>query len=182
MGKTAFIFPGQGAQYVGMAKEFYDNYDVSREIFEKASEAAGYSLQELCFDENERIHQTEYTQPALVTACCAMLKALESEGFYPDITAGLSLGEYCALTAAAAMDLETAVKVVCRRGKFMAEAVPSGKGGMSAIITRKPIPIEEICAEIDGIVGVANYNSPGQQVISGEAEAVKLAGEGTDCG
>lgn len=177
MGKTAFIFPGQGAQYVGMAKGFYDNYDVSREVFDKASEAAGYSLQELCFDENERINETEYTQPALVTACCAILKALESEGLFADMTAGLSLGEYCALAAAGAMDMETAVKVVCRRGKFMAEAVPSGKGAMAAIITKKPIPIEEICAEIGGIVGVANYNSPGQQVISGEAEAVKSAGE-----
>lgn len=176
MSKTAFIFPGQGAQYVGMAKEFFDTHTESREMFRIASEAAGFSVEELCFTENEKIHQTRYTQPALLTACCAIWAAVKTAGINAAAAAGLSLGEYCALTAAGAMDFADAVKVVCRRGIYMEEAVPDG-GAMMAIISRRPVPAEDICRGVDGIVSVANYNCPGQQVISGEKNAVEEAAE-----
>ena len=110
MGKIAFIFPGQGAQYQNMAREFYENFPESRFVFERASKAAGFSLEELCFMEGEKLNQTRYTQPALLTACCAILQAVKQTGILPDMTAGLSLGEYCALLAAGVMDLDQAVK------------------------------------------------------------------------
>lgn len=175
MGKTAFIFPGQGAQYTGMAKQFFEEYEESRRVFSRASAAAGFSIEEICFHDQEKINETRYTQPALLTASCAVLAAVEAEGIAADMTAGLSLGEYCALTAAGTLKMEEAVTIVCRRGIYMEEAVPAGYGGMAAIISRKPVPIEKICSETEGIVTVANYNCPGQQVISGEKEAVEKA-------
>lgn len=175
MGKTAFIFPGQGAQQAGMAKEFYDTYEVSRTAFHDASRAAGFSIEEICFTENEKINQTRYTQPALLTASCAILRAVQAEGIHADMTAGLSLGEYCALAASGAISFRDAVKTVCFRGIYMEEAVPDGQGGMIAIISRKQLPTERICEETAGIVSIANYNCPGQQVISGERAAVEEA-------
>lgn len=172
MSKIAFIFPGQGAQYVGMAKDFYDTYESSKEVFERASEAAGFSIEKLCFKENEDLHQTRYTQPCLLTASYAILKAVEEAGIKADMTAGLSLGEYNALTCAGVFDFEDAVKTVCQRGIYMEEAVPEGKGAMAAVISRKSLPLEDICKETDGKVTVANYNCPGQQVISGEKDTV----------
>lgn len=177
MGKIAFIFPGQGAQYQNMAREFYENFPESRFVFERASKAAGFSLEELCFMEGEKLNQTRYTQPALLTACCAILQAVKQTGILPDMTAGLSLGEYCALLAARVMDLDQAVKVVCCRGAYMEEEVPAGKGAMRAVLSRRELPFEEICRETEGIVTVANYNCPGQRVLSGEAEAVERAAE-----
>jgi [acyl-carrier-protein] S-malonyltransferase len=177
MSKVVFMFPGQGSQYVGMAKEFYDAYDASRRIFEQASEAAGYSMEELCFEENERIHQTRYTQPSLLTACCAIAKAVEEEGICAEMTAGLSLGEYCALVAAGALEFQDAVKLVCQRGIYMEEAVPGGRGSMAAVISRKPMDVAGICRETGENVWVANYNCPGQQVITGEKEAVEHASQ-----
>ena len=175
LGRTAFIFPGQGAQYVSMAKEYYDRYAVSRRTFEEASEAAGFSIEEICFTENEKIDETRYTQPALLTASCAILRAVEEEGYHADMTAGLSLGEYCALVAAGSLTFADAVRTVCRRGAFMADEVPHGLGGMTAILFRGELDAARICAETEGIVTVANYNCPGQQVISGEKEAVARA-------
>ena len=177
MSRTAFVFPGQGAQYVGMAKEFYECFPQCREVFEEASEAAGFSMEELCFEENEKIHETKYTQPALLTASCAILKAVEASGIRADFVAGLSLGEYCALTAAGALPLKDAVQIVCHRGVYMEREVPAGEGAMAAVIGKKPVPIEEICEKTEGVVGVANYNCPGQKVISGEAGAVEEAGK-----
>ena len=177
MGKIAFIFPGQGAQYRNMARDFYEQIPASRHVFEAASQAAGMSIESLCFDDTEQLHQTMYTQPALFTANYAILKAVEELGLKADMTAGLSLGEYCALTAAGVFSFEDAVPIVCSRGKYMEEAVPEGAGAMMAILTRKEIPMEEICREIPGQVVVANYNCPGQRVISGERQAVEKAAE-----
>ncbi len=175
MSRIAFIFPGQGAQYAGMAREFYDTYEESRRVFEEASEAAGFSIEEICFQEDPRLDETKYTQPVLFTASCAILRAVEAAGIHGDMTVGLSLGEYCALSAAGAIDFADAVRVVCHRGCFMEEEVPSGQGAMTAILSRRAIPIEKICEETEGIVTVANYNCPGQQVISGEKDAVDRA-------
>lgn len=177
MGKTAFMFPGQGAQYVGMAKDFYDNFEDSRAVFETASKVLGFSMEELCFEENEKIHMTEYTQAAMVTASIAILKQVEKTGIKADVTAGLSLGEYCALVAGGVMSFEDAVKVVRQRGILMQDTVPLGQGAMAAVLAFDKEKIEAICEETEGIVTIANYNCPGQIVISGETKSVEKASE-----
>lgn len=174
MGKTAFIFPGQGAQYVGMAKDFYDTYPVSREVFEKASQASGLDVEALCFEENDNINITEYTQIAMMAAELAMWKVVEEKGYHADVTAGLSLGEYGALAVSGVMSLEDVFKVVRKRGIFMQEAVPTG-GAMTAVLGLDTDKIEEICESVDGQVSIANYNCPGQIVITGEEKAVAEA-------
>lgn len=176
MSKTAFIFPGQGAQYVGMAKDFYDTYPSCREVFEQASKASGLDVAALCFEENENIHITEYTQIAMITAEIAMLKAVEERGLLADVTAGLSLGEYGALAVSGVMKHEDIFKLVRRRGIFMQEAVPVG-GAMTAVLGLSTEEIERICEETEGQVSIANYNCPGQIVITGEADAVERAAE-----
>lgn len=176
MGKTAFMFPGQGAQYIGMGKEFYDVFPMCREIFEKAGKAAGLDVVSLCFEENEQIHITEYTQIAMVTVEVAILKALEEKGIKADVTAGLSLGEYGALVASGALAMEDAFALVRKRGIYMQEAVPEG-GAMTAVLGLDTDTIEKICEDTEGIVSVANYNCPGQTVITGEAAAVLAAAE-----
>lgn len=174
MGKIAFMFPGQGAQYIGMGKDFYDNNPICKEIFETASRASGLDVQSLCFEENEHLNITEYTQIAMLATEVAMLKALEEKGIKPDVTAGLSLGEYGALVASNVCSPEDVFKVVRKRGIYMQEAVPSG-GAMVAVIGMNAQVIEKICDEIEGMVTVANYNCPGQVVITGEEKATKEA-------
>lgn len=176
MGKMAFVFPGQGAQYVGMGKDFYESFPECREVFEVASEASGLDLAALCFEENERIHQTEYTQICMLAAEMAVLRAVERRGIVSDVNAGLSLGEYGALVASKVMDLRDACKVVRKRGILMQEAVPTG-GAMAAVMAMEASVIERICEETQGIVSIANYNCPGQIVITGEEGAVDAACE-----
>ena len=177
MSRIAFIFPGQGAQKAGMGKDFYDGTSTAKEIFDRASGLLGFSMPELCFTENDRLDITEYTQAALVTTSIARMKVLmEETGIQPDVTAGLSLGEYCALYAAGVMSAEDAITTVRKRGILMQEAVPVGIGAMAAVLAMEAEKIEEVLKEIPD-VWIANYNCPGQIVISGKKEAVETACE-----
>ena len=176
MSKIAFVFPGQGAQYTGMAKDFYEKFPVSREVFEKASKVSGLDIKTLCFEENENLNITEYTQIAMLTAEIAFLRAVEEAGIHSQVNAGLSLGEYGALAASGVMREEDAFAIVRKRGILMQEAYPTG-GAMSAILGTDAELIEKICEETPGIVSIANYNCPGQIVITGEEKAVLTAGE-----
>lgn len=172
MGRTAFIFPGQGAQVCGMGQDFYENTKTGREVFDRASELLGFSMPELCFEKNDRLDITEYTQAAMVTASAAMMKVIEEAGHHADVAAGLSLGEYCALAAAGVMSVEVAILTVRRRGILMQEAVPAGIGGMSAVLGMNAEQINQVVDPME-FVQVANYNCPGQIVISGKKEAVE---------
>ena len=174
MSRIAFIFPGQGAQVCGMGQDFYEQTETGKKIFDKASGLLGFSMPELCFEKNDRLDITEYTQAAMVTAGIAMMRVLEEKGIKPDVAAGLSLGEYCALAAAGVMSDEDAIRTVRQRGILMQEAVPAGVGAMSAVLAMDGEKIEEVIAPIDG-VQIANYNCPGQIVISGKKEAVDEA-------
>ncbi|MDE7435934.1 MAG: ACP S-malonyltransferase [Lachnospiraceae bacterium] len=176
MSKTVFMFPGQGAQYVGMGRDFYDAIPACRKVYEQASEVTGLDIPALCFEENENIHITEYTQIAMLTTEAAILTALEQAGRTPAVSAGLSLGEYGALIASGVMKQEDAFRVVRARGIYMQEAVPTG-GAMSAILGLDIPAIEQACEQTEGIVSIANYNCPGQIVITGEAAAVAAAGD-----
>lgn len=177
MSKIAFIFPGQGAQYCGMGQDFYEKTAIGKEVFDKASELLGFSVPELCFEKNDRLDITEYTQAAMVTTSIAMMRVLEAEtGIKPSVAAGLSLGEYCALAASGVMSDEDAIKTVRQRGILMQEAVPLGLGAMSAILSLDAAEIEEVLSDMEG-VQIANYNCPGQIVISGKKEMVEKANE-----
>lgn len=172
MSKTAFIFPGQGAQKAGMGKDFYDRYDTARQVFEDASQWLDLDMKELCFEENDRLDSTEYTQAAMVTTCLAMEKVMEEQGLCPDVTAGLSLGEYCAIEVAGGLSLKDAITTVRKRGILMEQAVPAGQGAMAAVLGLEGNQIEAVIQGIDG-VSIANYNCPGQIVITGVKAAVE---------
>ena len=176
MSKIAFIYPGQGAQVCGMGQDFYEQTETGKQVFDLATDILGFSVPELCFTKNDRLDITEYTQAAMVTTSIAMTKVLEEKGVKPDVAAGLSLGEYCALYAAGAMTEKDAIATVRQRGILMQEAVPVGQGAMAAILAMDAAAIEEVIADMDG-VQIANYNCPGQIVISGKKEAVETACE-----
>src|SRR5512139_1009152 len=178
--KIACIFPGQGSQYVGMAKEFIENFSESKEVFDIASAALGYDLAQLCMHgPSETLNRTENTQPAILAASIAILRPLERRGLAAGAAAGHSLGEYTAITAAGGLELSDAVALVQKRGRYMQESVPEGTGLMAAILGMERRDVEKTCHEAakNGIVGPANYNSPGQIVIAGEKKAVEKAME-----
>ncbi len=175
MGKIAFIYPGQGAQKCFMGQDFYNMYPKCAEIFDKAEDALDISVKDLCFRENPLLDQTQYTQPAMVTTCLGITAVLQDMGIEPDVTAGLSLGEYAAIAAAGGMDYIDAIRLVRRRGVFMEEAVPSGKGAMTAVLGMEAGAIEKVLEEFENVF-IANYNCPGQIVITGMKEGVESAG------
>lgn len=174
MSKTAFIFPGQGAQYCGMGKDFYETYEVAKEVYKLAEKATGLDVAALCFEENDQLNITEYTQIAMLTTEVAILKVLEQKGLKADCCAGLSLGEYGALAAAQVMELEDLFRLIRSRGIYMQEAYPTG-GAMTAVLGLDAETIREICEKTEGIVSIANDNCPGQIVITGEEKAVQEA-------
>lgn len=176
MSRTAFVFPGQGAQYCGMGKDFYDTYETARMVYEEAQKATGLDVARLCFTENDEINVTEYTQIAMLTTEVAILKVVEESGVRVDVCAGLSLGEYGALAAADVMELPDLFRLIRSRGIYMQEAYPSG-GAMTAVLGLDADIIRAVCKDTEGIVSIANDNCPGQIVITGEEAAVRAASE-----
>ncbi len=176
MSKIAFIYPGQGAQKAGMGKDFYENSELAKAVYDKATDLLQIDMKALCFEENDKLDLTEYTQAALVTTCLAMTKVVEEKGLTPDVTAGLSLGEYCAISVAGGMAEEDAIRLVRTRGILMQNTVPAGEGGMAAILGLSAEAVEAGIQDISGVT-VANYNCPGQIVITGEGKAVEQAAE-----
>lgn len=174
MSKIAFVYPGQGAQKAGMGKDFYDNSELAKDVYDKATEALQIDMKALCFEENDQLDLTEYTQAAMVTTCLAMTKVIEAKGLKPDVTAGLSLGEYCAISAAGGMKEEDAIRLVRKRGILMQNTVPAGEGAMAAVLGAEISLIENCIQDIDD-VSIANYNCPGQTVITGSTKAVEQA-------
>ena len=174
MSKIAFIFPGQGSQYVGMGKDFYDSYEEVRELFRLANEVTGLNLEEICFTENEKLNRTEYTQIAMLLVEMSILKVVRKLGVTADMSAGLSLGEYGALAAADVLSDRDLLDLIRKRGIYMQNAYPTG-GGMCAILGLDTELVEKACEETDGYVRIANYNCPGQLIITGEKAPVTNA-------
>jgi malonyl CoA-acyl carrier protein transacylase len=181
LSKTAFVFPGQGAQAVGMGKDAYEAFDSSRAIFEQADEALGFKLSDIIFNgPDDALKQTVNTQPALLTVSVALLQALEGRGLKADYVAGHSLGEYSALVAAGVLSFADAVRTVRARGQFMEQAVPGGQGAMAAVLGAERGVLAELCAKITeegNTVELANVNCPGQIVVSGSAAGVQAVVE-----
>ena len=177
MTKTAFLFAGQGAQKLGMARDLYDQYPTVKETFDQASRVLGYDLRDLIDQDEEKLNQTRYTQPAILTTSVAIYRLLVEKGLQPDMVAGLSLGEYSALVAAGSLDFEDAVALIAKRGQFMETAAPAGTGKMVAVMNTDVALIEEVCekASDKGYVKPANYNTPAQIVIGGDVAAVDAA-------
>ncbi len=182
MSKLAFLFPGQGAQYVGMGRELAEQHRVVARHFEEASETLGFDLQKLCWESpEEELKKTANQQPAILTVSVACYSLLAEAGYRPDVVAGLSLGEYSALVAAGALTFRDAVPLVRRRGTYMQEAVPLGMGGMAAILGVEAERVDELCTQARELTGLvvegANYNCPGQIVVSGHHGAVDKVAE-----
>lgn len=176
MGKLAFVFPGQGAQYVGMGKQIAEQYKSADDIFNQATEALGYDVKKMIFEsDDETLKITENTQPTIVTTSIACMQPLLEKGIKPDVVAGLSLGEYCAHVVAGTMTFKDAVALVKKRGKFMQDAVPVGVGTMAAILGMENQDVIDCCklASEVGVVEPANFNCPGQIVVAGEVKAVE---------
>lgn len=176
MRKLAFIYPGQGAQKAGMGADFYENSPAAKSLFDEADAALDFDLKEICFQEDEKLNETQYTQPAMVAACLAMTRVLTQRGIRPHITAGLSLGEYAAIAAAGALKELDAVLLVRKRGLFMEHAVPAGEGAMCAVLGMTGEALERELRDTADVT-IANYNCPGQMVITGKTEAVQAAAE-----
>ena len=176
MSRIAFVFPGQGVQCIGMGKDFFDASEDVKEIYKLASKASGLDVEALCFEENDKINITEYTQIALLATEIAILTEVKKRGIVPEVCAGLSLGEYAAVAASGAMELSDIFELIRLRGKYMQEAYPVG-GAMMAVLGLDANIVQKVCEETEGIVSIANDNCPGQIVISGEENAVKAAGE-----
>ena len=176
MSKIAFVYPGQGTQTAGMGRDFYENSELVRAAYEESAELLGFDIASICFEKNDLLDRTEYTQAALVTTCLAMTGEVLKTGIRPDMTAGLSLGEYCAISAAGGMSFADAVRTIWVRGNLMNDAVPEGFGGMAAVLG---LTGEAAAAALEGLedVSVANYNCPGQVVITGEKQALAAAAE-----
>ncbi|HEL1648074.1 ACP S-malonyltransferase [Streptococcus suis] len=178
MTKTAFLFAGQGSQTVGMARDLYEYSPIVRETFDRASQILGYDIRNLIDNQEDKLHQTRYTQPAILTTSLAIYRLLEEEGIQPDMVAGLSLGEYSALVASGALAFEDAIALIAKRGEYMETAAPAGTGKMVAVLNTDVNLIEEVCSSVtSGIVSPANYNTPAQIVIGGEVAAVDEAVE-----
>ena len=177
MTKTAILFAGQGAQKLGMARDLYDQYPIVKETYDQASRVLGYDLRDLIDQDEEKLNQTRYTQPAILTTSVAIYRLLVEKGLQPDMVAGLSLGEYSALVAAGSLDFEDAVALIAKRGQFMETAAPAGTGKMVAVMNTDVALIEEACekASDKGYVKPANYNTPAQIVIGGDVAAVDAA-------
>jgi len=176
--KIAFLFPGQGAQEVGMGQDFINNFESAKELQKKADNELDLDLSSIYLNGPKKdLDHTTNTQPAIFTVSMMADKLLRAEGIEPVMTAGHSLGEYSALTSAGVFEFEEAVKLVRKRGEFMNNALPAGKGGMAAIIKLDSKKIKKICEKVDGVCEIANYNSPLQIVISGEKDAIKQAVE-----
>lgn len=176
MSNIAFVFPGQGSQFPTMAKDFYTQFEVSRRVFDLAEEVTGIDMPRLCFEENTKLNMTEYTQIAMLTAEAAILSAVKEQGISSQVNAGLSLGEYAALIASGGLSEKDAFSIIRKRGIYMEQAYPTG-GAMAAVFGISAEIIKKICEETQGDVFVANYNCPGQTVITGQEQAVYLAGE-----